>query len=135
MTRGYKMERKLKVLVVEDEMFTAKCLCEELQDLDVEALEPVATGEEAVEVALKEIPDLILMDIRLADKMDGIEAAKKIKERSGIPIVFMTGYATEYIKEQAMEVNCIEFFEKPINIEDLRPLIELLKNAKGLNVT
>jgi len=46
------MDKKLKVLVVEDEMFTAKSLCEELLDLDVEALKPVATGEEAVEIAL-----------------------------------------------------------------------------------
>jgi len=47
------------------------------------------------------------MDIKLADKMDGIEAARKIKENSGIPIVFMTGYATEYIQEQAQEANCL----------------------------
>ncbi|MDP8267670.1 MAG: response regulator [Candidatus Tenebribacter davisii] len=129
------MDKKLKVLVVEDEMFTAKNLCKELLDLDVEALKPVATGEEAVEVALKEIPDLILMDIKLADKMDGIEAARKIKERSGIPIVFMTGYATEYIQEQAQEVNCLEFFEKPISIKDLKPLIHELKLALGLHIT
>ena len=128
------MDKKLKVLVVEDEMFTAKSLCEELLDLDVEALEPVATGEEAVEIALKDIPDLILMDIKLADKMDGIEAARKIKESSGIPIVFMTGYATEYIQEQAQEVNCLEFFEKPISVEDLKPLIDELKRALGIHV-
>jgi len=128
------MDKKLKVLVVEDELFTAKNLCKELSDLDLEALEPVATGEEAVEIALKDIPDLILMDIKLADKMDGIEAARKIKESSGIPIVFMTGYATEYIQEQAQEVNCLEFFEKPISVEDLKPLIDELKLALGIHV-
>ena len=135
MKRGYKMEKKLKVLVVEDEIFIAKSLCKDISDLDVDVLEPVATGEEAVEVAHKENPDLILMDIRLGDKMDGIEAARKIKEKSGIPIVFMTGYATEYVKEQAQDVDCVEFFEKPISVEDLKPVINILKKAKGIQIS
>ena len=99
------MKKPLKVLIVEDERLTAKSLMYDINDLDAEALGPVARGEDAVVVALREHPDLILMDIRLAGGLDGIEAAEKILIEKKIPIVFMTGYATDYVKERvAMEV-------------------------------
>jgi len=117
----------LRVLVVEDEALIARCICEDLKDFGVKPFKPLPKGELAVEVALKEKPDLIIMDIRLAGVMDGIEAAQKIKEKASIPIIFMTGYATGYIKERAQSVDCIEFLEKPINVEDLKPIIKQLK--------
>ena len=123
------MLEKLRVLVVEDEGLIARCICEDLKDLDVEPLKPVPKGEIAVDVALKEKPDLILMDIRLAGAMDGIEAAQKIKEKGSISIIFMSGYATEDIKEQALGVDCIGFFEKPVTVKDLTPIINQLKKS------
>jgi len=69
------------------------------------------------------------MDIRLAGKMDGLEAAKIIKQQCGVPIVFITGYANEYVQEQAKEVDCIEFFEKPVMIEQLIPVLDMMKKS------
>lgn len=122
------MAWRLKVLVVEDEKLTARCICEELKDLNVDPLEPVSTGEKAVAVALEEEPDFILMDIRLAGAMDGIEAAEKIHEKNKIPIIFMSGFATEYITDKAKEVEYLEFFEKPVTVENLKPVINKLRN-------
>ncbi len=116
--------RQLKILIVEDEILTAKSLSNDLKKLGVETLDPIPKGETAVEIALKEKPDLILMDIRLAGKMDGIEAARIIKEKAKIPILFMTGYATDHIKVKTQGVDCIEFLEKPITVSQLRPIIE-----------
>jgi len=121
------MTTKLIVLVVEDEMITARCLVEDLKDLGVDPLNPVGKGETAVEVALNENPDLILMDIRLAGRMDGIEAAIKIHETKKIPIVFMSGFATEDITLKAHKVDFLKFFEKPITIDHLKPIIHQLK--------
>lgn len=122
---------QFKVLVVEDEFFTAKYLCEELKDLNVDPLNPVPKGELAVEVALKELPDLILMDIRLAGGMDGIEAAKKIQESKYIPVIFMSAFATDYIVERAKGVTYIDFFEKPINMDMLSPIIDGLRKSNS----
>ena len=121
-----KMTKKLKVLVVEDERLTARCLCEDLIDLGVDVLLPVAKGEEAVDVALREFPDLILMDIRLAGAMNGIEAAKKIHEKKKIPIIFMSGFATEYMTEKTQGMEFLGLFEKPVMIEQLKSIIDQL---------
>lgn len=121
------MTIRLKVLVVEDERLTARCLCEDLKDLGVEPLEPVSTGEKAVEMALKENLDLILMDIRLAGGMDGIEAAVKIHKNKKIPIIFMSGFVTEYVVKQTKDLGYLDFFEKPVTIESLKPIIDQLK--------
>ena len=88
----------------------------------------VMNGNEAIKLLKRESFDLILMDIQLAGRLDGIEAAEKIVKQKKIPIAFMTGYATDYIKERADVVNPIGFYEKPVLIWHLNPLINQLKN-------
>jgi len=117
------MLKELKVLIIEDEILIARSLFADLKDLGINVLEPISNGEQAVEVALQEIPDLILMDIRLAGEMDGIETASRIQEIRNIAVIFMSGYATEIIKEKAKSVNNIGFFEKPVNIDQLKRVI------------
>ena len=118
------MKKTLKILIVEDERLTAKSLMLDLIDIGHVVLEPVAKGEEAVDVALNEDLDLILMDIRLAGGLDGIEAAEEIVQKKKIPIVYMTGYATEYVKERAMKTNPVAFFEKPITPNHIEEIIK-----------
>ena len=122
------MAQKFKVLVVEDECLIAMSICEDLRDIDVEPLQPVPKGEIAVQIALTEKPNLILMDISLAGGMDGIETAKRIKEKINIPVIFMSGFATDYIIEKANVINYLKFFEKPVTIEMLEPVINGLKS-------
>jgi len=117
------MLKEFKVLIIEDEILIARSLFADLQDLGINVLEPISNGEKAVEVALQEIPDLILMDIRLAGEMDGIETASRIQKTKNIAVIFMSGYATEVIKEKAKAVNNIGFFEKPVNIDQLKTVI------------
>lgn len=119
--------KKIKALVVEDEILTARCLCEDLQDLGVNTLDPVSNAKNAVETALKEDPDLILMDIKLKGSISGIEAAKKISKKKNIPILFMTGFATDYIKEKVETIRYLGFLEKPVTIEILEPYINKLR--------
>ena len=81
-------------------------------------------GEEAVRKAEQSTPDLILMDIGLKGEIDGIEAAKKIRDRFQIPVVFLTGFADEATVAKAQEVNPSGFIIKPINEEELKKTLE-----------
>lgn len=121
------MDNRFKVLIVEDEILTATCLKLDIEDLGTEVLDPVIKGKDAVEVAIHERPDLILMDIRLAGELDGIQAAEKIYEKEKIPIVFFTGYDTQYFKDRAKKLNPVDILEKPLNIYKLKEIIDELK--------
>ncbi|MBN1551184.1 response regulator [bacterium] len=121
------MLKKIKILVVEDEALTARYLKIELEELGYDVLTPIAKGEDAIPVAIQENPDLILMDIRLAGGLDGIEAAERIITKKKIPIAFMTGYATEEIKERALKIYPLAYLEKPVDIDSINQILTLIK--------
>lgn len=120
------MGKQPTVLIVEDEYLTARSLKLDLEDLGATPLDPVSRGEDAVDVALKANPDLILMDIQLAGGLDGIEAAERILKKKRIPIAFMTGYGTETFRERARKVRPVEFLDKPVNLNAVRHIIRSL---------
>lgn len=113
----------MRVLVVEDELLIARSVCEYLTEINAEPLNPVQSGEMAIKVALEKEPDLILMDIRIKGNMNGIEAARIIRKKLFVPIIFMTGYATAEIKEQALAVDLTDFVEKPLSLYSLKSII------------
>jgi CheY-like chemotaxis protein len=117
------VKNTIKILIVEDEAITAKDLKMDLEELGYDVLTPIAKGEDAVPIAIQEHPTLILMDIRLAGGLNGIEAAERIHLQKKIPIVFMTGYATEEIKERAQKINPLAFLEKPIDINLIQQIV------------
>ena len=80
-----------------------------------------STGSEGIEIALKENPDLILMDIQLPD-INGLEVTKKIKQSepvSSIPIVALSSYAMTGDKQKALDAGCAGYIEKPIDPETI----------------
>ncbi|MDQ7054267.1 MAG: response regulator [candidate division KSB1 bacterium] len=86
-------QRRTRVLIVEDENIVALDIQNRLQRLGYEVVGVASSGELAIRVALDTRPDLLLMDIRLKGKMDGIEAAKAIIKQLQIPVVYLTAYA------------------------------------------
>ncbi len=117
---------KLSVLVVEDEAMTAMYMKIMLSRHGYDVLKCISTGEAAVDFAIMVKPDLVLMDIRLAGKMDGIEAALLIlADTAGeMQFVFTTGYSDPDIKEKAMKLKPLGFFTKPVNLEELIKLVD-----------
>jgi CheY-like chemotaxis protein len=115
-----------KILIVEDEAVNALALQLMLKSAGFEVIGAVAKGEKAVEEAVNRLPDLILMDIRLAGKIDGIEAARRIIEAVNIPIIFMTGYAEQVIEQKANELNPAGFLTKPISYSEIEKKIKTL---------
>jgi len=114
-----------RILVVEDNMTNMYLIGFILRENGHEVLE-ATTGEEGVELATKEKPDLILMDIQLPG-IDGLEATRRIRESEAdeeIPIVALTSYAMTGDRERALNAGCTGYIEKPINPETFMAEIE-----------
>jgi len=128
MPRGeYIIKNKIRILAVEDEAISALLLNAYLAAQGYECGEAVATGEEAVERAARENPDVVFMDIQLAGKMDGIEAARLIKRnRENTQIVFVTAYSDEETMAGAMKIDPLAYILKPFNIEELKKVIDIM---------
>ncbi|HDP99233.1 MAG TPA: response regulator [bacterium] len=124
------MTEKVKILLVEDEAITAMMLESELQDMGYQVYNPIATGEAAVKAGKKYRFDVVLMDIRLAGKMNGIEAAKKILSYYQVPIIFMTGYSEHHIKVQAQALGAAAYLVKPIDSTEIKLIIDGLFGEK-----
>ena len=119
---------KTRILIVEDEIIIAMALCKELQDLGYEICEPVCSGEQAIEKTEQDRPDVVLMDINIRGKIGGIEAAKEIRSRFGVLIVFMTGYSDQEMAERAKGLKPIGYFVKPVRVRELQLTIDSALN-------
>src|SRR5437764_12001222 len=82
-----------RILVVEDESIVALDIQDSLESLGYDVPATVASGEEAIVQAGVLRPNLVLMDIQLQGRMDGVEAADQIRQRFGIPVVYLTANA------------------------------------------
>jgi CheY-like chemotaxis protein len=116
---------KSKIMIVEDEWITADDIRMSLQSLGYTVSSVVSSGEEAIQKAEKDKPDLVLMDIMLKGKMDGIEAASQIRSCYNIPIIYLTAYADEKILERARITEPFGYIVKPFVNEDLKIAIEI----------
>ena len=117
------MDKKIKVLIVEDEAIFAMSMRRVLTMLGHEACGVTSTGEEAVELAKRENPDLIIMDVTLKGRMDGIEAAQEIRSGCNVPIIFISGYQEAKLLEQAGSVEHTIYLTKPIMPDDIKSAI------------
>jgi len=124
------MNRKLKVLVVDDEPDIVEILSYNLAKENFE-VSKAYNGYEAVSFAIKNHPDLIIMDIRMP-QMNGIEACRMIKKNENmknIPILFLTADNDEYTSLSAVEAGGDHFVTKPIRPSILIGMIhELIKD-------
>jgi len=105
-----------RILVIEDDETNMYLIGFILRKNGYEVIE-ARTGEEGVELAIREKPDLVLMDIQLPD-IDGLEATKRIRESEAdgkIPIIALTSYAMTGDREKALAAGCTGYIEKPIN--------------------
>jgi len=118
--------RPLRILIVEDEAIIAMGVQMELELAGYDASQIVATGEEAVACVAHDPPDLVLMDNRLAGKMDGVEAARAILAVHPLPIIFMTGLAADDIMQRAHDLNPLGYLIKPIRVCEIEPMIASL---------
>ena len=116
---------QVKIMVVEDEVIFGKDIQMSLRNLNYDVPALVTSGETAVELAERENPDLVLMDIVLRGQMDGIEAARQIRNRYDIPVIYLTAYSDEKTLRRAKETEPHGYLLKPIDPRELRSTIEM----------
>ena len=114
-----------RILVVEDEAVVALDIRVQLSGHGYEPVGHAVRGEQAIALADTLHPDLILMDIRLGGAMDGIEAARVIRERHATPVVFLTAHAEDETLERARCVEPAGYVIKPFTERELRTVLEM----------
>ena len=124
------MGSRRDALIVEDEAIITMVLKQTLSVHGFRALGVAKTGEEAISMAERLQPDLILMDISLQGEMDGIETARTILAARRLPVVFLTSYSDTATMKQAQELNPAGDIIKPVQPEEL---IEILVAALESN--
>ena len=112
-----------KILVVEDNMLLSLVYENYIEKMGFELLDIFADGESAIEAAKNLKPDLILMDIILKGQIDGIDAMKKIREYSNVPVIYITGNSDSQHIQRAYETGYADYLIKPISLEELKKSI------------
>jgi DNA-binding response OmpR family regulator len=107
-----------RVLVVEDDYLVGLTICDLLEGAGYTVLGPAITGEEAVSLALDERPDLVLMDVRLAGEMDGVDAAIEIA-RCGIRSLFVSAHSDPQTRSRGAVAKPHGWLEKPFGNAEL----------------
>ena len=118
------MKKDRTIMVVEDYEDTRVLLKQWLEGLGYSVLE-ASNGQEAVDIADRERPDLILMDLDLPI-LDGIAATQKIRQKpqlERVPIVAVTAYPMSYSHVKAFSKGCDEYMRKPIDISELERVV------------
>lgn len=121
------------ILVVEDEILVAENIKSRLIKNGYIVSSVVVSGEEAIEQAEKHKPDLVLMDIVIKGKMDGIETAELIRERFSIPVIFLTAHADQKSLERAKITDPFGYITKPFEERQLSITIEMALYKDNLN--
>jgi CheY-like chemotaxis protein len=116
---------KLQVLIVEDETIIAMDIAMQLRDLGYEPLGPAITGEQAIEMAVRLRPSLVLMDIHLRGEMDGITAAQEIRTRADIGCVFLSAFTSTESQTRAKLASPSGYLTKPFTEYELRTMMEV----------
>src|SRR5688572_5412938 len=114
-----------RLMVVEDELIIARDIAESLMAMGYEVTGMAQTAEECVQGAAEQRPDLVLMDIHLAGELDGVEAARLLRERFDVPVVYLTAFADEETLGRAKRTDPLGYLTKPFRKAELRSAVEI----------
>ena len=115
----------MKILVVEDEPIIADDLEFMLEEMGYQQIETVHSGEEALNSIEKQVYDLVLLDINLEGKVDGVHVAEILHEKKSTPFIFLTSLSDAQTLERVKKTYPAGYLVKPIDEKDLRVNIEI----------
>jgi CheY-like chemotaxis protein len=113
------------ILIVEDETIVAEDLAKKLRRLGYAVAGTTDLGEQALALTKELRPNLILMDIRLAGTMDGVEAAERIRQQCGVPVIYLTASSDRATIDRAKVTEPFGFILKPFEDRELASHIEM----------
>ncbi|MFW6327901.1 MAG: LytR/AlgR family response regulator transcription factor [Bacteroidota bacterium] len=119
------MENPLRILIVEDEMVIGANISLQLSKFGYEVTGVIPRGEEAMVHIRKNKPDIVLLDIQLKGKIDGIQTAQMMQKEQDIPVIYLTANADDAHFERAKSTHPFAFISKPYKNSDLKRAIEL----------
>ena len=117
--------RASSVLIVEDERIVAMDLQQMLSGLGYDTSAIASSAEEAIARASQRCPDVVLMDIRIKGRRDGIETAELLKRQFRVPVVYLTAHADDATLERAKKTEPHAYLIKPVKPADLHSAIEV----------
>jgi CheY-like chemotaxis protein len=118
-----------KILICEDEKIIALDLEKLLTNLGYKICAVVDTGKKLIESAAMTKPDIILCDISLRGKMNGIEAYKKLLPDNPVPVIFISAFKEDHFFKEIKDLNC-HYLMKPFKNDQLKELIETIIDHK-----
>ncbi|AXE21876.1 DNA-binding response regulator (plasmid) [Runella rosea] len=115
----------IQIVIVEDDAIIGADLQDRLEEMGYEVIGLFENGEDAYESIQKSSPDLLIMDVQLSGKWDGIETVRQISKKFQFPIIFLTGNSDEITFSKAKTTGPAAFLSKPYRGRDLKHAIEL----------
>lgn len=115
-----------KILITEDDRLLALGLKRILESQGYRIVGTPSRGEESISIAKEYKPDIIIMDIKLRGKMDGIQTAKQINKHLNIPCIYLTAYADKATLKKAIMTNPLGYLVKPFKDDELFATIEMV---------
>jgi CheY-like chemotaxis protein len=120
----------IRVLIVEDETIIAMDMQRKIKQMGCDVVGRVVSGEQAVEQARTLRPDVVLMDIKLRGKIDGITAAKRIRQHDDIPVIFLSAFlAQESVRQEGAPLS-IAMLPKPFDPYELKEAMRLIVKSR-----
>lgn len=123
------MDISKKAIIVEDNLILSLLYENYLKEMVFKTVGEISSGEKAVELVQKYVPDIVIMDIMLEGEMDGIQAAEEIRKFSKAPIVFITGNSDMVHLEKAKKIENTKFLRKPISEDKLKKAVDYLLSS------
>jgi diguanylate cyclase (GGDEF)-like protein/PAS domain S-box-containing protein len=121
------------ILVVEDESIVARDLQLTLRDLGYDAYATAASADEAIERASTRCPDLVLMDIRIKGRVDGIETAAILRQKCRSAVIYLTAHSDDATIQRAKKTEPYGYLLKPVTSAELRSMIEIALHRRELD--
>lgn len=119
-----------KILVVDDEAIITTQLEERLAAMGYEVAGKASSAEKCIELARKLRPDLILMDIVMSGKLDGVDASEIIRKELDIPVIYVTAYADDDLIKRANGTDPYGYIVKPFQEREIKAAIEIALRRK-----
>jgi len=119
------MKEKTHILIVENESIVAENIKSRLTKLGYTVSAVVYNGRDAINAVKETYPEIILMDIKLENGMDGIESAREIRSQFDIPVIYLTAYADEETVKRAKITEPFGYILKPFKTSELLTAIEI----------
>ncbi len=118
-------KQRPRIMIVEDEQILAYDLKLRLERMGYEVAGPLADGDEVLPEIERSHPDLVLMDVLLQGRLDGIQVAENIRARFALPVIYLTAYSNEQTVDRAKHTAPFGFIRKPADDHELRAALEM----------